>query len=178
MNFAFTNAPGKGDTDLLLLRLAQSLMSDGMRVCGTVQVNTERPCKGPCDMDVRVLPDGPVLRISQDLGACARGCRLDPAVLVSAVDLVSKSLETKPDILIVNKFGKLEAEGGGFRPVIADALALGIPVLVGLNSLNEAAFQTFAAGLAVELPPKHKELHHWASYCLENGADTRPAPAG
>jgi len=32
MNFAFTNAPGKGDTDLLLLRLAQSLMSDALRV--------------------------------------------------------------------------------------------------------------------------------------------------
>ena len=50
--------------------------------------------------------------------------------------------------------------------MFADALAVGIPVLVGLNSLNAAAFQTFAAGLAVELPPEQEELHQWALSCL------------
>jgi len=166
MNIAFTKAPGKGDTDLILFRLARRLMSDGLRVCGTVQINTERPCDGPCDMDVRVLPDGPVLRISQDLGPGARGCRLDPAVLESAVGLVARSLQTGPDLIIVNKFGKLEAEGGGFRPVIADALAVGIPVLVGLNTLNAAAFQSFAAGLAIELPAEPRALSRWIADCV------------
>lgn len=167
MNIAFTKAPGKGDTDLLLCRLAQRLISGGVHVCGTVQINTERPCKGPCDMDVRVLPHGPVLRISQNLGAGARGCRLDPGALENAVDLVAKSLATGPDVLIVNKFGKHEAEGGGFRSVIAEALTIGIPVIVGLNGLNDMAFQNFAAGLAVELPPEQTVLYRWVTQCLE-----------
>jgi len=166
MNIAFTKAPGKGDTDLLLFQLAHRLISDGLRVCGTVQINTERQREGPCDMDVRVLPDGPVLRISQNLGLGARGCRLDSAALESAVGLVAKSLQTGADLLIVNKFGKRESEGGGFRPVIAEALAAGVPVLVGLNTLNAAAFQSFAAGLAIELPAEPRALSRWIADCV------------
>ncbi len=36
-------------------------------------------------MDVHILPDGPVLRISEDRGPHARGCRLDAGVLEAAV---------------------------------------------------------------------------------------------
>ena len=79
MKLAYTMAPGRGDTDLVLERLAADLAARGLRCCGTVQINSERADAGLCNMDVRVLPDGPVLRISQDLGPQARGCRLDPA---------------------------------------------------------------------------------------------------
>lgn len=150
-----------------MFRLAQRLISDGLRVCGTVQINTEREGEGPCDMDVRVLPDGPVLRISQNLGVGARGCRLDPAALESAVGLVARSLESGADLLIVNKFGKREAEGGGVRHVIAEGLAAGIPVLVGLNTLNANAFQSFAEGLAVELPAEKSKFSQWVADGLE-----------
>lgn len=127
----------------------------------TVQINTERADAGPCDMDVRVLPDGAILRISQDLGPQARGCRLDPAALETAVGLVAAGLSSGADLLIVNKFGKHEAEGRGFRDVIAEAVALGIPVLVGLNALNRPAFESFAEGLAIQLPPEPALLMAW-----------------
>jgi hypothetical protein len=65
------------------------------------------------------------------------------------------------DLLIVNKFGKHEAEGRGFRDVIAEALAMEIPVLVGLNSLNRPAFEDFAEGLATQLPPEPSALMAW-----------------
>ena len=124
MHLAYTMAPGRGDTDLILFKLAARLASRGLRCCGTVQINSERADAGPCDMDVQVLPDGPVLRISQDLGRSARGCRLDPAALETAVGLVSAKLSNRADVLIVNKFGKHEAEGRGFRGVIAEALSM------------------------------------------------------
>lgn len=161
MHLAYTMAPGRGDTDLILLKLATELADRGLRCCGTVQINTERAEAGPCDMDVKVLPDGPVLRISQDLGPSARGCRLDPAALETAVGLVSASLPHGADVLIVNKFGKHEAEGRGFRTAIAEALALGLPVIVGLNALNLAAFQEFCGGLATRLPPESGALRAW-----------------
>ena len=72
MKIAYTMAPGRGDTDQLLFTLAQDLAAEGYRTCGTVQINTDRGGH-PCDMDVQVLPDGPVLRISQNLGAEAKG---------------------------------------------------------------------------------------------------------
>lgn len=107
----------------------------------------------------------PRLRISQDLGRSARGCRLDPAALATAVGLVSAKLSKGADILIVNKFGKHEAEGRGFRGVIAEALSLGIPVLVGVNALNLPAFETFAEGMASGLPPAASALEAWICEC-------------
>jgi nucleoside-triphosphatase THEP1 len=161
MKLAYTMAPGRGDTDLVLERLATDLAARGLRCCGTVQINSERCDAGPCDMDVRVLPDGAILRISQDLGPQSRGCRLDPAALETAVGLVAASLSSGADLLIVNKFGKHEAEGRGFRDVIAEALAMDIPVLVGLNAINRPAFESFADGLAVQLPSDPAALMAW-----------------
>jgi hypothetical protein len=163
MNLACTMAPGRGDTDLILAALAADLMARGLRLCGTVQINSERADAGPCDMDVRVLPGGPVLRISQDFGPSARGCRLDPEALETAVGLVSARPDAGADLLIINKFGKHEAEGRGFRNVIAEALARDVPVLVGLNGLNREAFDTFAGGLATHLPPERDALFRWAA---------------
>lgn len=162
MNLAYTMAPGRGDTDLILFNLSRAMASRGFRCCGTVQINSERSDAGPCDMDVQVLPNGPILRISQDLGRASRGCRLDPAALEKAVGLVSASMVQGADLLIINKFGKHEAEGRGFRMVVAEALSNGIPVLVGVNSLNLSAFEAFAGGLAVPLAPEPNALESWA----------------
>ncbi len=161
MKLAFTMAPSRGDTDLILAELAGELETRGIRCCGVVQINTEREKNGHCDMDVRVLPDGPVLRISQNLGANARGCRLDPSVLETAVAQVAGGLNSNTDLLIINKFGKHEAEGRGFRDVIAEALAMDIPVIVGLNAMNKEAFEAFTGGIAVELSPERGALSAW-----------------
>ena len=161
MKLAYTMASGRGDTDLILERLAAGLAARGLRCSGTVQINTERADAGPCDMDVRVLPDGPVLRISQDLGPSARGCRLDPIALETAVGLVAAGLSSGADLLIINKFGKHEAAGRGFRDVIAQAVAMEVPVLVGLNASNRDAFQAFAGGMAIQLPPERAALSDW-----------------
>ncbi len=161
MNIAYTIAQGRGDTDLLLFSVAQSLLARGCRVAGTVQINTERAITDPCDMDIKVLPDGPVIRISQDLGPHSKGCRLDTGALETAVYAVGRHLADGPDCLIVNKFGKHEAEGRGFREVIAEAVSREIPVLVGLNRLNETAFAEFAGGVAANLPPDRPGLEAW-----------------
>lgn len=161
MKLAYTIAPGRGDTDLLLEALAADLAARGLRCCGTVQINSERCDAGPCDMDVRVLPNGPVLRISQDLGPQSKGCRLDPAALETAVGLVAAGMSADTDLLIINKFGKHEADGRGFRDVIAQALALDIPVLVGVNTLNRASFEAFAGGFATEVASERLALLAW-----------------
>ena len=85
MNIAYTMAPARGHTDLLLFNFARSVLERGLRPVGIVQINTERDAASPCDMDVQVLPDGPVIRISQSLGHLSKGCRLDPSVLEKAV---------------------------------------------------------------------------------------------
>ena len=165
MHIGYTVAPGRGDTDLLLAGLADALAAQDVRAVGTVQINTECGGDGPCDMDVRVLPDGPVLRISQTLGTGARGCRLDPGALETAIGHCEARLDGA-GLLIVNKFGKQEASGRGFRGLIGEALARDIPVLVGLNRLNQDAFHDFTGNAAVEIAPTAEALLTWVEGAL------------
>ncbi|MGX9352370.1 DUF2478 domain-containing protein [Shimia sp. W99] len=160
MKLAYVLTDQTGDLNRALAATAQALIAQGFRVAGTTQTDTPRPKTHHCDMDVQVLPDGPVLRISQDLGEGAKGCRLDADALERAVGLTLPRLDDA-ELLIINKFGKHEAEGRGFRELIAEALSRDIPVLVGTNALNVEAFQTFCDGMAIRLPADAQALVGW-----------------
>lgn len=166
MKLAFTIAPGRGETNVLLADIAETLMARKIRVIGTVQIDTDRGEDRKCDMDVKVLPDGPLIRISEDRGAGARGCRLDTDALEGAVADTEAALEQGADLLLVNKFGKHEAEGRGFRDAIATALAKDIPVLVGVNKLNRDAFEAFCGEVAEELPATPAAIRTWINSAL------------
>lgn len=151
MKLGYVMSSSRGGTDPLLADVAKHLKQRGFRLCGAVQINTERHGSRHCDMDLMVLPDGPAFRISQNRGNLARGCRLDAGSLETAVARIAGSVDAGADLLIINKFGKHEAEGRGFRYVIATALEREMPVLVGLNALNREAFEKFCGGLATEI---------------------------
>ena len=88
--------------------------------------------------------------------------------LERAVGLVTAQLATTPapQVMLVNKFGKHEADGRGMRPVIAEALAMGLPVVSGVNRMNVEAFEGFAEGLAVETAPDLDALVAWVEAAL------------
>ena len=161
MRLAYTMTEGRGELDPLLHRVALAAIAQGHRVAGIVQINSDRPGCARCDMDAVVLPDGPVIRISQSLGREARGCRLDAEGLETAVAAAEACLAQGVDLLIVNKFGKQEASGRGFRPVIAAALETGADVLVGVNPLNLDALQMFTGGTADALKADATVLLDW-----------------
>ena len=168
MKIAYTMSPNQGDTDQILARLAAKLMTGGVHACGVVQINTEKEdSRHLCDMDVQVLPDGPVIRISQSLGPEARGCRLDPSALEDAVAEVAARLGNGVDVLILNKFGKHEADGRGFRDLIAQALSRGIPVITGVNKQNLESFLEFSDGFASQVSPDIDALSEWLNATLE-----------
>jgi len=164
---------GRGEGDQLLWRAAAQLRHDGLRLAGAVQENRDRADGRRCDMDLHLLTGDGVQRISQDLGPSATGCRMDPDGLERAVALASAALaDSGADLLIINKFGKQEADGRGFRPLIAEAMGLGIPVLTSVKSGNAQAFATFADGLAEHLPPDLTTILAWCR------AATQPGRAG
>ncbi len=119
--------------DNAIADIARRLQDNGHRVGGVVQCNIQRPGLCRCDMELRELTSGRVFPISQNLGNQSSGCRLDSAALEHVVGLVEAAVRSGLDILILNKFGKQEAEGKGLRNAIVLAADAGIPVLVGLN---------------------------------------------
>ncbi|GHE99204.1 molybdenum ABC transporter ATP-binding protein [Aliiroseovarius zhejiangensis] len=161
MKLAYVIAPGRGKTNLLLAGVADALARRGVSLCGTVQLDTERAEDHHCDMDVLVLPDGPKIRISQFLGANARGCKLNPEALETAVAQTEQRLQAGADLLIVNKFGKQEAEGRGFREAVGEALTRDIPAIIGVSEGSREAFMDFV-GQAEQLPPEHDAVMAWA----------------
>ena len=161
MKLAYVLSTPDVNVNDLLADCASRLIGDGIHVAGTTQANTPRPKDHRCDMDVNVLPDGKIIRISQDLGANSVGCKLDTSALEEAAVLTAARLEGA-DLLVVNKFGGHEAAGRGFRDVIAEAVMQDIPVLVSTNKDNVAAFNAFAGGEAVCLEASQDALLDWA----------------
>ena len=77
---------------------------------------------------------------------------------------------------MINKFGKTEANGGGFRALIADALAREIPIIIAVPENNLPQWQTFAAGLTINhdleaLPGDPQQM------ALSLGLSTEPSSA-
>ena len=167
---AYITASDRGEGDRLLARVARCLQGEGIALAGVVQENTETAPDRPCIMDLRLLTDGRLIRISQSLGPLASGCRLDAAGLEEAAGLVSSALSNlRPGLLIVNKFGKQEVEGRGFRPVIVEALDLGVPVLTCVSHKNRDGFDRFVAGAAQVLPLDEAAVLDWCRLMSRSG---------
>ncbi|WP_292478838.1 DUF2478 domain-containing protein [Mesorhizobium sp.] len=138
------------------LRDMTAIMTErGMRLAGLVQLSEKRPDRVKCDMHLRDLASGELHGISDDRGPHARGCVLNTDRLLRACEVAGAGLSSKTDLLVLCKFGKTEAEGGGFRPLIAKALELSVPVLIGVPVINLAPFREFAADLAREIELSH-----------------------
>ncbi|PKR48423.1 DUF2478 domain-containing protein [Thalassospira marina] len=171
MKFAFIPVQERGQVDRLLEQVARRLITEGASLAGVVQINAEREGARHCDMFVQVLPDGAQFDISQKLGNESRGCRLDVGALEDAVAAVEASLENRPeiDLLVINKFGKHESQGRGFRDLIGQMLMNDVPVLLGVNPMNREAFDAFSGGDATELPVDEDAVYRW---CRENSLQT------
>ncbi|WP_037312344.1 DUF2478 domain-containing protein [Ruegeria halocynthiae] len=164
MKIASISSQKQGETDRLLAELATDLQSSGLKLRGIVKdLSYAALHQNGCDMSVRVLPEGPIIKITQNLGQGSDACRLDPAALVQAVAQVEQGGFDDVDLFILNKFGPEEAAGRGFRAVMGTALERDIPVLVGVSPANRQAFQTFAGGLSKELPDNREALWRWCT---------------
>ena len=160
MKLAYITVQGRGRTDDLLAEVVRAFEDDGLRLAGTVRTQPADPSGHPCDMDLRVLPDGPGFRISQPLGRMAKGCRLDGGV-IEAIATEVEARMASADLLIVNKFGKLEAQGRGLCPAITMAMEIEIPTLVGVNEMNVPDFHAFSDGSAEVLKPDLRAIRAW-----------------
>lgn len=158
-----------GAVDQLFADLAKDLAAAGIYVAGVVQERHNRHDRSRCDLRLRQLPQGPVTAISLDLGEGSEGCRLDTGALEQISAEVAANLPLAK-LVLINRYGKQEARGKGFVTVLAEALGIGVPVLVGVAPGWVAEFQSFSAGMAKEVLPEPKALKDWALSAVRIGA--------
>ncbi len=145
-----------------LLAFIEAATRRGARIAGLVQEHA-RP-DGVCaikDVRVRDLVTGATLDIMQDLGRDATGCRVDPAAIATAARWLEAARAAAPNLLVVNRFGRLESEGGGMLAEIGRAFADGVPLIVGVPVRYIAAWDAFACGLDMKLPPTLAAIEGW-----------------
>ena len=157
-----------GDIDAFLGVLAKTLTADGARVRGALQ--TRGAVAGEChcaDMDLTTLGSQKIFRISQPLGNGSHGCRLHPGALADCSSFIEQELEAGADLLILNRFGRGESEGRGFRDLISKAIALDIPVLTAVRPTYEEGWAAFGEGMACDLSMDMAAALAWFSTVQE-----------
>lgn len=161
--------------DEVLAEIVNRLLTHKARLAGTIQTNTDDDAGVHCAMTLENLATGEKFDISDNRGKGARGCKLNIPIFEALVGQVLAGIRTEaPDIVIVNRFGKREVEGRGFRDVIADATGRDIPVLVALNEGSRAAWKEFTAGDGAILPATTAAVWRW---CMDVVKSSTDAPA-
>ncbi|HEY0330011.1 MAG TPA: DUF2478 domain-containing protein [Rhodopseudomonas sp.] len=147
------------DPDAILRSFAADLLARGHRPVGLVQT-------GHHELDRRHLTatlvhSGEQLQLLQDLGALASGCRLDIGQLLEAGARIEAAIDQGADLVIINRFGKLECEGQGLCYLIDRALSADIPVLIAVPDYRFDDWIKFADGMSVRLKCNRVALEAW-----------------
>lgn len=162
--------------DALMAQCAANLAAAGYRLGGVVQSNPHREGRRRCDMYVKDLLSGDEVKISQDRGNEARGCRLDQDAFARIDAWIERAVFEHVDLLIINKFGREEVQGRGLRAVIAEALIAEIPAIIGVSTQNLADFLAFAGDSATRLRPDIESMTTWCRNAIERRAHDQCEP--
>ncbi len=154
-------AGGGGALDLMLQAVAEALRGQGVRLAGAVQRNgiADDGCR--CSMVLEDLASSRQIEISEDRGREATECRLNPVALEEVVGLAAAALGRGADLLVVNRFGKHEVDGRGFRQAIEAALAGEVAALVAVSRDHLAAWDRFAGGMDARIAPDLDAVLAW-----------------
>lgn len=158
---AAVHCPEGGGADAIVAAVAGQLKAAGLRLAGHVQRSVADDC-GAVTM-VEDVATGALTPITQDLGKSSAACALDPAALAGVAGQLLAVLEGPVDLLIVNRFGRGEAEGGGLRAAIERAVLDDVPVLVMLRAPYRAAWEAFTGGTADMLPAEASAIAAWVA---------------
>lgn len=149
---------GRGTVDVLLADFAFSLAASGVRVHGLVQ-QAQGPGKAETMLvDVRTSERYPLF---QNLGSASSACSLDSGSIATASAVLRQALAARPDLVVVNRFGGLEANGGGFAAEMLALMADGIPLITVVADEYQLDWRFFTGRAGVELPARDEALRAW-----------------
>ncbi len=145
----------------IVMDFAEGLKLAGHRIGGMIQTADAAQACDCRDTFLRDVDTGEMISILQDLGRDSQSCRIDTAALAEAAHRVARAIERSPELLFINRFGKLEAAGQGLYAEIGAAAAAGVPTLVCVSARFVGPWRQFTMGLDEELPCSGAELWRW-----------------
>ncbi len=151
---------GTQDVDALLTRIVLQQLQAGRDVRGLLMTYPagREGCAAP--MVLVDLATRDEYLVSQPLGSGSTACRADVQGFAQASRVLRDALQASPDLVVSNRFGGLESEGGGFAAELLELLAHGLPVLTVVASRHLQAWREFT-GAATVLPADEAVVRAW-----------------
>jgi molybdate transport system ATP-binding protein len=151
----------ENDVDTLLADYASDLLRSGERIGGVVQRNSKDSNGKLTGMQLIDLMTGRQIGIFQSLGAGSAACKLDTSGLAEATLAVTNAIANDVSLVIVNKFSKQEASGGGLRSELADAIIAGRAVLIAVSEKSIDAWKDFTGDRGTTLLCARRVVDEW-----------------
>lgn len=169
---AIIHAPNESVDDVLSF-FAEELADQGVQVEGLLQKRHRSAPEGACAVDLVDIKTRETYPIFQDLGKGSTACRLDPAGVIASSIVLRRAIESRADLIIVNRFGRLEREGRGLAQEMLVAMAEQIPMLTVVAERYAADWEFFTGGLALRLPAAREALRAWFDGIAASRPDVR-----
>jgi hypothetical protein len=131
------------------------------RIAGVVEEGHELADRFCGAGRLRSITDGSCYPIFQDLGPGSKACHLDASGAMAASDAVQRDITAGCDLVLLSKFGRLEAARGGLVPAFIAATETGVPILTSVSAKFEDAWAQFAAPMYVVLPADSATIDEW-----------------
>lgn len=132
-----------------------------MRVAGVVEEASHGVRKRDGGSALRNLRSGARYALYQDLGPHSTACCLDQRGIADACQHVIDDL-AHSDIVVLSKFGKLEAERGGLLQAFVAAALIEKPVITAVAPGFSARYLAFVGPFGSVVPADEEALHAWA----------------
>ena len=151
------------DTPLetLLAEAVRVLKAEGVHIGGVIQHDLRGDAGRICQMELEDVASGRRIALSQDLGSGSVSCGVDSAGLAEAAMAVRQAVEGGADLVVINKFGTQEVEGGGLRAEMGFVAAAGVPLLTAVGERYLGPWQEFTGGEASLLEPTLAAVLAW-----------------
>ena len=141
--------------DMMLGEFASDLIRAGRDVHGLIQ------WRGADDAALVDLRSGQRYPLFQKLGAGSQSCAVDPGNIALASQALRRALTGRADLVIANRFGALEAAGGGLLDEMLALMAAGIPFLTIVADEYLPHWRRTTGECAVELPAERAAVDDW-----------------
>lgn len=132
----------------------------GIAVAGVLQ-HVAPESSHACDALLEDVSTGHFTQIFEKRGADARGCRLNHFAMADASQRVQLALEKRPQLLVLNKFGIMEAQGKGLGSLFSVAAEMRIPTVVAIPSRNLGIWREFAGECSLEFADDAEKIWAW-----------------
>jgi Protein of unknown function (DUF2478) len=79
--------------------------------------------------------------------------------------VLREALEKSPELIVCNRFGRLESEGAGFSAELLEIMSRDVPFLTAVSKYHVDDWQRFTGG-ATLLPPQREAIDAWLERTL------------